>query len=297
MAETGASRGPTRVGTDPPPSTPTYRQNARSATAAPNCDFVSGATGARRRDVGAVAELERLRQARDLVAHLRQQLLARGGLEARDEADRRDPVDQLARSCAPAPTGTTAPPPGRTTATPRAPRATAARAPTACRAATGRSSSLIRCLERVGEIADVPDERERAARPQHARDLGRAPARRRTSGTPGRPSPRRRSRRRAAAPRPSRRRPRPPGTTRASTRPHLRERLDRDHARAARHEPPRQLPGAGGEVDDDPPRRRARAARRATRPPRPDSSGRARSYSSATDANEYASGWSACSRL
>ena len=106
-----------------------------------------------------------------------------------------------------------------------------------------------RRLQRIALVARVPDQREAAAGSQDAVDLAAAPRPRRTSGTPAptvtastEPSC---SGMRSAVP-PS---TATPGTRRSSSARISRHRLDRDHVRAARHEQPRQLARAGGEVE------------------------------------------------
>ena len=115
--------------------------------------------------------------------------------ELRDEADRREPLRELGARVGRSPTGTPlldraeerrgrdVRPPRLLVLGRRASPRTAPRAAASIRACTGSV-----------EIADVPHERERAARAEHTRELGQRRLRRRTSGTPGRPSPRRRSR-------------------------------------------------------------------------------------------------------
>ena len=119
----------------------------------------------------------------------------------------------------------------------------------------GRSSSFSSLLQRVARARGC-SRRARARRPAAARARSRrAPAPGRTSGTPARPSTASTlassSGSASAAPahdlRGGRDPARAPPASRRAARP-------RSPARRSRHEPPRQLAGAGREVDDDAPR-------------------------------------------
>ena len=133
---------------------------------------------------------------------------------------------------------------------------------------------LDRPLQRVGEVAAVADRRERAARPEHAVDLGQRPlevepVERRGGGDRVGRAVRERDLLGRSGERLG------PGHRRRELGAHLGERLDRDHPRAGRHELARQLPGAGADVDhgrpgaEPEPRRQPVDDRRRVRRPAP----------------------------
>src|SRR5581483_927340 len=104
-------------------------------------------------------------------------------------------------------------------------------------------------LHRVAEVAHVPEEREATVGPQHAVEL-----RQRTLVVE--PVERLRDRHDVDARVRERQLLRRPveRLDALELRPHLRNRLDREHARARTGQEPRQLPRAGSDVGDRPPR-------------------------------------------
>ena len=164
---------------------------------------------------------------------------------------------------------------------------------TACRARTAAAAP--RRAPAAGRRGRGCSRRARARRPAAARVRSRpAPARGRTSGTPARPSPRRRSPSASGIASAVPSSASAPGTTRASF-----ARISASGSTATtraprRHEQPRQLAGAGREVDHRRPAARpSRAAEPARPPPRDTPAARART-ASATRRDEYASAATGC---